>query len=137
MATGVAVITAAAVFLLMVGEAVLSRVNEAALRRQGAIEPAGDVYRRCSGRIRACFWRWRSRVPGVVRLRRPWVLVAGLALFGVAKALKLWAIASLRRAVVVPRAGAARPPAGDRRAVSLDAAPELPGGRSARSSAWR
>jgi methyltransferase len=93
-AAGVAVVTAAAVLLLMGGEAVLSRVNEAALRRQGAVEPDGDVYRAMQWAYPGAFLAmaiegaWRGPSP-------PWILVSGLALFGVAKALKLWAIASL------------------------------------------
>jgi methyltransferase len=93
-ATALALITGAAVFLLMAGEAVLSRVNEAALRRQGAIEPEGDVYRTMQWAYPGAFLAmiaegaW-SGPP------RPGVLVAGLVVFGLAKALKLWAIASL------------------------------------------
>ena len=94
MATDVAVITGAAVFLLMAGEAVLSRVNEAALRRLGAVEPTGDVYRVMQLAYPGVFLAmviegaWRGPSP-------PWILVSGLVLFGIAKALKLWAIASL------------------------------------------
>jgi methyltransferase len=94
MATGVAIMTGTAVFLLMAGEAVLSRVNEAALRRRGAVEPEGDVYRTMQWAYPGAFvamvleGAWRGPSP-------PAILVAGLALFGVAKGLKLWAIASL------------------------------------------
>ena len=90
----VAAVTAVAVYLVMIGEAVLSRVNEAALRRQGAIEPAGDVYRAMQLAYPGLFllialegaWRGPAAPP---------MLLAGLIVFGLAKALKLWAIASL------------------------------------------
>jgi methyltransferase len=94
MAPRVALVTGAAALLLMAGEAVLSRVNEAALRRQGAIEPDGDVYRAMQWAYPGAFLAmviegaWRGPSP-------PGILVSGLALFGVAKALKLWAITSL------------------------------------------
>jgi methyltransferase len=90
----IAALTAAAVFLVMAGEAVLSRVNEIALRKKGAIEPPGDVYRTMQWAYPAAFagmaleGAWRGPAP-------PVALVAGLAIFGLAKALKMWAITSL------------------------------------------
>ena len=90
----IAAVTAAAVFLVMLGEAVLSRVNEAALRKQGAVEPPDDVYRTMQWAYPAAFaamaleGAWRGPAP-------PAVLLAGLAIFGLAKALKMWAITSL------------------------------------------
>jgi methyltransferase len=90
----IAAFTVAAVYLLMLGEAALSRVNEAALRRQGAIEPPGDVYRTMQWAYPAAFaamaieGAWRGPSP-------PTALAAGLILFGLAKGLKLWAMASL------------------------------------------
>lgn len=107
-ATRIALVSGAAAFLLMAGEAVLSRVNEAALRRQGAVEPEGDVYRAMQWAYPGAFLAlviegaWRGPSP-------PWVLVTGLALFGLAKALKLWAITSLGglwsyRVLIVPGA---------------------------------
>ena len=92
--TWIAVLTAAAVLLIMAGEAVLSRVNEAGLRRQGAVEPPGDVYRVMQWAYPASFLAmalegaWRGPATA-------WMLFGGLAIFGMAKALKLWAIASL------------------------------------------
>ena len=92
--TWIAVLTAAAVLLIMAGEAVLSRVNEAGLRRQGAVEPPGDVYRVMQWAYPASFLAmalegaWRGPATA-------WMLLGGLAIFGMAKALKLWAIASL------------------------------------------
>jgi methyltransferase len=105
-ATWIALLTAAAVLLIMAGEAVLSRVNETALRRQGAVEPPGDVYRVMQWAYPASFLAmalegaWRGPAPARM-------LLTGLAIFGVAKALKLWAIASLGerwsfRVLVVP-----------------------------------
>jgi methyltransferase len=90
----IAGLTTFAVFLAMAGEAVLSRVNEAALRRLGAIEPPDDVYRTMRWAYPASFvalaieGAWSGPAP-------PMGLVAGLAVFGLAKALKLWAIAAL------------------------------------------
>jgi methyltransferase len=111
----IALVTAAAVYLAMAGEAVLSRVNEAALRRQGAVEPPGDVYRTMQWAYPGAFLAmaaegaWRGPAP-------PAALLMGLAMFGLAKALKLWAIASLGerwsfRVLVLPgRALVARGP---------------------------
>lgn len=111
----IAVLTAAAVLLIMGGEAVLSRVNEVALRQQGAIEPPGDVYRAMQWAYPASFLAmvlegaWRGPAPARM-------LLSGLAIFGLAKALKLWAIVSLGdrwsfRVLVVPgRALVARGP---------------------------
>jgi methyltransferase len=102
----IAVITTLAVLLIMAGEAVLSSFNERQLRARGAIEPEGDVI----GPMR---WAY----PGAFVLMGiegalggpapPNVLMAGLALFGLAKALKIWAISSLGsrwsyRVLVVP-----------------------------------
>jgi methyltransferase len=111
----IAALTAAAVFLVMAGEALLSRVNEAALRRQGAVEPPGDVYRAMQWAYPAAFLAmaiegaWRGPAA-------PLVLLSGLSMLGLAKALKLWAIASLGerwsfRVLVLPgRALVARGP---------------------------
>jgi methyltransferase len=90
----VAVLTTLAALLIMAGEAVLSSFNEKQLRARGAIEPEGDV-------IGAMRWAY----PGAFILMGiegaltgpapPNVLIGGLALFGLAKALKVWAISSL------------------------------------------
>ncbi|MEZ5283653.1 MAG: isoprenylcysteine carboxylmethyltransferase family protein, partial [Vicinamibacterales bacterium] len=104
----IAVLTLLAVLLLMGGEAVLSRVNEAALRRRGAVEPPGDVYRLMQWVYPACFVA--MAVEGALRGPSPaTVLLAGLVVFGLAKGLKLWAITSLGerwsfRVLVLPEA---------------------------------
>jgi methyltransferase len=102
----IAVLTTLAALLIMAGEAVLSSFNERLLRARGAIEPEGDV-------IGAMRWAY----PGAFVLMGiegaltgpapPNVLLGGLALFGFAKALKVWAISSLGtrwsyRVLVVP-----------------------------------
>ncbi len=93
-AVAIAGITLLAALAMMAGEAVLSSFNEAQLRKQGAVEPADDVYRVMRVAYPCCFvamamegaWRGPSTAT---------MLVAGLAIFGVAKALKVWAISTL------------------------------------------
>lgn len=93
-AIAIALVTVIAALLIMAGEAVLSAFNERMLRAKGAVEPAGDVIG---------IMRWAYPVSFVAMaaegaLTGPAtrdVLMWGLALFGFAKALKLWAIASL------------------------------------------
>jgi len=104
----VALVTLAAALLAMAGEAVLSRVNEASLRRRGAVEPPDDVYRTMQWAYPVSFVA--MAVEGALRGPSPGpLLLAGLAVFGGAKALKLWAIVSLGgrwsfRVLVVPGA---------------------------------
>jgi methyltransferase len=104
----IAGVTAAAALLIMAGEAALSAFNERQLRAQGAIEPAGDV-------INTMRWAYpfafvAMGIEGALTGPAPRELMMyGLALFGVAKALKLWAISSLGsrwsfRVLVVPGA---------------------------------
>ena len=93
-AVAVAVITTIAALLLMAGEAVLSSFNERQLRARGAIEPEGDV-------IGSMQWAYPGAfillgIEGALTGPAPQnVLLGGLALFGVAKALKVWAISAL------------------------------------------
>lgn len=105
-AVAIAAITTLAALLLMGGEAVLSSFNERQLRARGAIEPEGDVI----GLMR---WVYPGAfiamgIEGALAgPAPPNVLMGGLALFGVAKALKVWAIASLGprwsyRVLIVP-----------------------------------
>ena len=90
----IAGVTVLAALLIMAGEAVLSSFNERLLRARGAIEPPDDVI----GKMR---WAYPLSfivmgVEGAVTGPAPRdVLMWGLALFGFAKALKMWAIASL------------------------------------------
>jgi methyltransferase len=93
-AVAIAVLTLVAVLAAMLGEAVLSRVNEAGLRRLGAVEPSGDVYRVMQVAYPLAFVA--MAIEGALTGPAPRsVLLAGLAVFGLGKALKLWAIASL------------------------------------------
>ena len=93
-AAAIAAITMLAALLMMGGEAVLSSFNERQLRARGAIEPDGDVI---------ALMRWvypgafiAMGIEGALTGPAPRdVLLAGLALFGLAKALKVWAISSL------------------------------------------
>ena len=93
-AIAIAAVTIIAMLLIMAGEAVLSAFNEAQLRAKGAIEPQGDVI----GTMR---WAYplafvAMGVEGALTGPAPRdVLMYGLALLGVAKALKLWAITTL------------------------------------------
>ena len=90
----VAVIVVVAVALMMLVERQLSRYNERALRAAGAIEPPDDVYRTMQWAYPAAFLCMAAEgalfgpAPGPAT-------VAGVVLFGMAKALKFWAIASL------------------------------------------
>ena len=94
LAAAIALVTVVAALLIMAGEAVLSSFNERLLRSKGAIEPPGDVIDKM---------RWAYPLSFIVMgvegaLTGPApreVLMWGLALFGFAKALKMWAIASL------------------------------------------
>lgn len=105
-AVAISLITVVASLLIMAGEAVLSAFNEKALRARGAIEPAGDV-------IDTMRWVYPGSfvlmgIEGALTGPAPQnVLMSGLALFGLAKALKVWAISSLGskwsyRVLVVP-----------------------------------
>jgi methyltransferase len=90
----VAAVTGLAVLLIMAGEALLSRVNEATLRRRGAIEPPDDVYLSMQWAYPLAFVT--MAVEGaMVGPAPPVALVTGLLLYGLAKALKLWAITAL------------------------------------------
>lgn len=104
----IAAATVIACLLIMAGEAALSAFNERELRAKGAVEPPGDVI----GLMRVAYplsfvaMGIEGAISGPA-LRD--VLMWGLALFGFAKALKMWAIASLGsrwsyRVLVVPGA---------------------------------
>ena len=90
----IAVTTVVAVLLIMAGEATLAAHNERVLRARGAIEPRGDVYETMRWAYPAGFVA--MAVEGALTGPAPGdVLVSGLAVFGLAKALKLWAISTL------------------------------------------
>lgn len=105
-AQAIAIITLVAVLVVMAGEAVLAGFNERLLLQRGAREAPNDVYLTMRWAYPACFiamaieGAWRGPSPQTL-------LLAGLALFGVAKALKAWAIATLGPRwtfrVIVPR----------------------------------
>jgi len=93
-AVAVAFLMLLAVLLVMAGEAALAAHNERVLRTRGAIEPAGDVYATMRWAYPACFVA--MAIEGAVGgPATPDVLAAGLATFGLAKALKIWAISTL------------------------------------------
>ena len=107
-AASISIVTVLAVLLLMAGEAVLSSFNEKLLRARGAVEPPGDV-------IATMRWAYPAMfvamgVEGALTGPAPQnILLWGLALFGAAKALKIWAISALGsrwsyRVLVVPGA---------------------------------
>lgn len=90
----IALVTLIAALLVMGGEAVLSRFNERLLRQRGARDVEGDVYATMQWAYPVCFVAMtiEGAVTGPAPAR---VLAAGLAVFGLAKALKLWTIGSL------------------------------------------
>jgi methyltransferase len=82
------------VLLMMLAEARLSRSNERRLRERGAVEPPHDVYRTMQWAYPAAFVA--LAVEGALFGPPPGATTAaGVGLFAAAKALKLWAIASL------------------------------------------
>jgi methyltransferase len=81
-------------FLPMLLEARRSRRNERALRTNGAIEPAGDVYGAMQIAYPGCFLA--MIVEGWIQDREIGrSFVAGAVIFGAGKFLKYWAIATL------------------------------------------
>ena len=105
-AVSIALITLLAVLLMMGGELILSAFNESRLRARGAVEPGGDV-------IATMRWAYPGSfvamaIEGALSGPSPsTILVGGLVLFGIAKAVKMWAIASLGprwsyRVLVIP-----------------------------------
>lgn len=93
-AAAVAGLTLLAVVLVMVGEAVLAAHNERLLRQRGAVEPPGDVYATMRWAYPVCFvvMALEGALTGPAP---PTVLAFGLTVFGVAKALKTWAVSTL------------------------------------------
>ena len=93
-AAAIAALTVVAVLLIMAGEAALSTFNERQLRSRGAVEPPDDV-------IGVMRWAYPSAfivmgIEGALSGPAPSeILLWGLASLGLAKALKMWAIATL------------------------------------------
>ena len=83
-----------AVLLMMLAELIRSRINERVLRRRGAVEPLGDVYR-------ALAWIYPGMfvlmaVEGVATgPSSATTILAGFVMFAAAKLLKAWAISTL------------------------------------------
>src|SRR5215203_4988388 len=105
-AIAVALITIVGSLLIMAGEAMLSAFNEKQLRARGAVEPQGDVISLMRVAYPGVFIA--IGIEGALSGPAPReILMIGLALFGLAKALKVWAISSLGskwsyRVLVVP-----------------------------------
>jgi methyltransferase len=90
----VALIALSAASLMMLVESQLSRFNERTLRARGATEPADDVYPTMTWMYPGCFVA--MAIEGALSGPAPGAnTVFGVALFGLAKALKFWAIAAL------------------------------------------
>jgi methyltransferase len=90
----IAALTLLAVLLVMAGEAALSAHNERVLRARGAIEPEGDVFATMRWAYPACFVAMAAEGALVGPASRD-TLMIGLAVLGLAKALKVWAIGTL------------------------------------------
>ena len=92
--TLIALGTLTAVLAVMAGEAVLSAHNASTLRARGAVEPAGDVYQIMQVAYPLAFVA--MALEGALRGGAPHATLGlGLGVFGLAKALKAWAISSL------------------------------------------
>jgi len=87
------IVSLAAALGLMLGELILSRSNETTLRRRGAIEPAGDVYRVLAWAYPMMFVA--MAIEGAVAGPSRAITAAGVLVFLVAKAFKFWAISTL------------------------------------------
>jgi methyltransferase len=94
MAALIALATLTAVVAVMAGEALLSGYNAALLRARGAVEPPDDVYRTMQWAYPVAFVA--MALEGAFTGPSPHTaLLLGLAVFGLAKALKAWAISTL------------------------------------------
>jgi methyltransferase len=103
-AVSIAVLTLLAVLLVMAGEAALSAFNERVLRARGAVDSSASGAAGRDENVRLHAWMsWlypgcfaamaiEGAVMGPASAR---VLTAGLALFGLSKALKMWVISTL------------------------------------------
>src|SRR5215218_8982732 len=90
----ISAVVVAAVFLMMLVELQLSRRNERELRAAGAVEPPDDVYR--AMRVAYPLSFVLMGIEGALHASlSPHGVLLGIAVFGLAKAIKFWAIASL------------------------------------------
>ena len=93
-AAAIAALTLLAVLLVMLGESALSSHNERVLRARGAIEPDGDVIDTMRWAYPSCFVAMAIE-GAIMGPTTPDGLAIGFAVFGLAKALKVWAISTL------------------------------------------
>lgn len=93
-AAAIAALTLIAVLLVMLGESALSSHNERVLRGRGAIEPDGDVIDTMRWAYPSCFVAMAIE-GAIMGPTTPDGLAIGFAVFGLAKALKVWAISTL------------------------------------------
>jgi methyltransferase len=88
------IVSLAAALGIMLGELMLSRSNEQILRRRGAVEPGGDVYRALAWAYPMMFVAMAIEgavtVPPTVAVR-----VLGVLVFLAAKTVKFWAMSTL------------------------------------------
>jgi methyltransferase len=104
----IALVSLAAVIVMMLAELKRSRANERLLRQRGAVEPPRDVYRALAIVYPGLFVLMAAE--GAVAGPSPDVLlIAGFAVFVAAKILKLWAVTTLGprwsyRVLVLPSA---------------------------------
>jgi methyltransferase len=90
----ISAVVIAAVFLMMLVELQLSRSSERGLRAAGAVEPPDDVYR--AMRVAYPLSFLLMGMEGALHASlSPRGVLLGLAVFGLAKAIKFWAIVSL------------------------------------------
>src|SRR5262245_40668458 len=90
----IALVSLAAVVVMMLAELKRSRTNERLLRQRGASEPQGDPYRALAIVYPANFVL--MAIEGALAGPSPdAMLIAGFAVFAAAKILKLWAMTAL------------------------------------------
>ena len=117
-------IVAAAAFVPMILEAIVSTRHERLLIAQGAVEPQDDVI----AIMRLAYPGAFAAMVAEAWLRRPViddVFLSGATLFVVAKALKYWAIATLGHALDLSRAGPSTVGSDHDRPLCVDAPPQL------------
>ncbi|HEY3160528.1 MAG TPA: isoprenylcysteine carboxylmethyltransferase family protein [Vicinamibacterales bacterium] len=90
----IALVSLAAVVVMMLAELKRSRANERLLRQRGASEPQGDPYRALSIVYPGIFVLMAAE-GAIAGPPRDLLLIAGFAIFAAAKILKLWAITAL------------------------------------------